>query len=123
MEKVFTEKAPAAVGPYSQAIKTGNFVFTSGQIAVSSVSGAVEGDISKQTKTVLNNLSAVLEAAGSGLDKVVKTACYLTDIKNFSVFNEIYASFFPSKPARTLVEVNALPKGALVEIEAIAEIR
>ena len=120
MEKVFTEKAPAAVGPYSQAIITGNLVFTSGQIAVKN--GKVEGSVLEQTETVIKNLSEVLKAAGSGLERVVKTTCYLTDIKNFDAFNAIYADFFTSKPARTLIETTNLPKGALVEIEAVAEI-
>ena len=120
MEKVFTEKAPAAVGPYSQAIITGNLVFTSGQIAVKN--GKVEGSVLEQTKIVIKNLSEVLKAAGSGLERVVKTTCYLTDIKNFDAFNAIYADFFTSKPARTLIETTNLPKGALVEIEAVAEL-
>ena len=118
-----TSLAPAALGPYSQAIKVGNMVFCSGQIPINPASGAIEAStIEDQTQQVIKNLAAVLEAAGSGLDKVVKTTCFLTDINDFAVFNEIYAQYFPGRPARSCVEVSKLPKGALVEIEAIAEI-
>ena len=123
MEKVFTEKAPAAIGPYSQAMKTGNLLYTSGQIPIDPATGNVEaGDILGQTEQVMQNLQAVLEAAGTSFDKVVKTLCFLTDMGNFAAFNEVYAKYFTSKPARSCVAVSALPKGVLVEVELIAEL-
>ena len=123
MNIIETKKAPAAIGPYSQAITTGGLVFTSGQIPIDPASGSIAAnDIAGQARQAIQNLAAVLEAAGSGLDKVVKTICFLTDINDFAVFNEIYAELFPGKPARSCVEVSNLPKGALVEIEAVAEI-
>ena len=123
MEKVFTEKAPAAIGPYSQAMKTGNLLYTSGQIPIDPATGNVEaGDIIGQTEQVMQNLQAVLEAAGTSFDKVVKTLCFLTDMGNFAAFNEVYAKYFTSKPARSCVAVSALPKGVLVEVELIAEL-
>lgn len=123
MEKVYTEKAPAAIGPYSQAMKTGNLLYTSGQIPIDPATGNVEAqDITGQTEQVMQNLKAVLEAAGSGFDKAVKTLCFLTDMGNFAAFNEVYAKYFTSKPARSCVAVSALPKGVLVEVEVIAEI-
>ena len=123
MNIIETKKAPAAIGPYSQAITTGELVFTSGQIPIDPASGSIAAnDIAGQARQAIQNLAAVLEAAGSGLDKVVKTTCFLTDINDFAVFNEIYAELFPGKPARSCVEVSNLPKGALVEIEAVAEI-
>ena len=122
MKTIETKKAPAAIGPYSQAITTGGLVFTSGQIPIDPASGSIAAnDIAGQARQAIQNLAAVLEAAGSGLDKVVKTICFLTDINDFAVFNEIYAELFPGKPARSCVEVSNLPKGALVEIEAVAE--
>ena len=122
MNIIETKKAPAAIGPYSQAITTGGLVFTSGQIPIDPASGSIAAnDIAGQARQAIQNLAAVLEAAGSGLDKVVKTICFLTDINDFAVFNEIYAELLPGKPARSCVEVSALPKGALVEIEAVAE--
>ena len=122
MNIIETKKAPAAIGPYSQAITTGGLVFTSGQIPIDPASGSIAAnDIAGQARQAIQNLAAVLEAAGSGLDKVVKTTCFLTDINDFAVFNEIYAELFPGKPARSCVEVSNLPKGALVEIEAVAE--
>ena len=122
MNIIETKKAPAAIGPYSQAITTGGLVFTSGQIPIDPASGSISAnDIAGQARQAIQNLAAVLEAAGSGLDKVVKTTCFLTDINDFAVFNEIYAELFPGKPARSCVEVSKLPKGALVEIEAVAE--
>ena len=124
MNIIETKKAPAAIGPYSQAITTGGLVFTSGQIPIDPASGSIAAnDIAGQARQAIQNLAAVLEAAGSGLDKVVKTTCFLTDINDFAVFNEIYAELFPGKPARSCVEVSNLPKGALVEIEAVAEER
>ena len=122
MNIIETKNAPAAIGPYSQAITTGGLVYTSGQIPIDPASGSIAAnDIAGQARQAIQNLAAVLEAAGSGLDKVVKTTCFLTDINDFSVFNEIYEELFPGKPARSCVEVSNLPKGALVEIEAAAE--
>ena len=123
MKTIETKNAPAAIGPYSQAIAVNGLLYTSGQIPINPASGAIEAStIEDQTQQVIKNLAAVLEAAGSDLDKVVKTTCFLTDINDFAVFNEIYAQYFPGRPARSCVEVSKLPKGALVEIEAIAEI-
>ncbi|MFB3917816.1 MAG: RidA family protein [Terriglobales bacterium] len=121
-EKVVTPKAPAAIGPYSQAIKVGGFVFTSGQIAIDPATGQViAGDIAVQTERVLKNLSEVLAAAGSGLDRVVRTTVFLKNISEFAAMNEVYARFFQdSPPARSTVEVARLPKDVLVEIDAIA---
>ncbi len=123
MEKVFTEKAPAAIGPYCQAMKTGSLLYTSGQIPIDPATGNVEAqDITGQTEQVMQNLKAVLEAAGTSFDKAVKTLCFLTDMGNFAAFNEVYAKYFTSKPARSCVAVSALPKGVLVEVEVIAEV-
>ena len=123
MEKVFTDKAPAAIGPYSQAMKIGNLVYTSGQIPIDPATGEVAGaDITTQTEQVMQNLAAVLEAAGSGFDRAVKTLCFLTDMGNFAAFNTVYARYFTEKPARSCVAVSALPKGVLVEVEVIAEV-
>ena len=114
--------APAAIGPYSQAVIMGNLIFTSGQIPLNPETGALEGDnIADQTHRVCKNLGAVLSAAGSDLKKVIKTTCYLSDMGNFAAFNEVYAMYFTEKPARSCVAVKALPKGALVEVEVIAE--
>ena len=122
MKTVETVKATGAIGPYSQAIVSGSLVFTSGQIPINPASGAIEQtDIAGQAEQVMPNLSAVLEAAGSSLDRAVKTTCFLNDIGNFAAFNEVYAKYFTGKPARSCVEVSALPKGALVEVEVIAE--
>jgi len=119
---ISTPKAPAAVGPYSQAIRVGNLVFTAGQIAIDPAQGRlIEGDVVAQTRQVLTNLSAVLEAAGSALSQVVKTTVFLQDINDFAAMNAVYAEFFPEKPpARSAVQAAALPLGALVEIEAVA---
>ena len=118
-----TKNAPAAIGPYSQAVAVGNLLYTSGQIPLDPETGAVAGDdIVTQTERAIANLGAVLVEAGSDFTKVVKTTCFLSDMKNFGVFNEIYAKYFTSKPARSCVEVSALPKGVLVEIEAVAAI-
>lgn len=123
MNKIETKKAPAAIGPYSQAIVTGNYIFTSGQIPLIPESGVLaEGAIEAQTEQVISNLAAVLTAAGSDLTKVVKTTCFLKNIGDFAAFNAVYEKYFTGKPARSCVEVAALPKGALVEIEVIAEI-
>ena len=123
MEKIYTEKAPAAIGPYSQAMKVGNLVITSGQIPINPATGNVEtSTIEAQTEQVCKNLQAVLEAAGAGMDKVVKTTCFLADMGDFAAFNEVYATYFVSRPARSCVAVKTLPKNVLVEVEAIAEI-
>lgn len=121
MEKIYTRKAPEAVGPYSQAIVSGNLVFTSGQLGIDE-NGKLGDGIISQTENALKNLTEVLLAAGTDLKNVVKTTCFLANIKDFSSFNEIYGKYFTEKPARSLIEASALPKGALVEIEAIAEI-
>ena len=118
-----TEKAPAAIGPYSQAMKVGNLVITSGQIPINPATGNVEvSTIEQQTEQVCKNLQAVLEAAGAGMEKVVKTTCFLADMGDFAAFNEVYAKYFVSRPARSCVAVKTLPKNVLVEVEAIAEI-
>ncbi len=120
--KVQTNQAPAAIGPYSQAIVTGNLVFTSGQIPLNPETGVLEGNnITEQTHQVCKNLEAVLSAAGSSLTQAVKTVCFLSDINDFSAFNEVYALYFTEKPARSCVAVKDLPKGALVEVEVVAE--
>lgn len=119
---VNTNKAPAAIGPYSQAIVTGNLVFTSGQIPLNPETGIIVGEnIAEQAEQVCKNISAILEAAGSSVDKTVKTVCYLKNMEDFAAFNEVYSAYFVSRPARSCVSVKALPKDALVEIEAIAE--
>ena len=123
MEIITSKAAPEAIGPYSQAIIENGVVFTSGQIPLEPETGAmVGGGIREQAEQVISNLKAVLAAAGSDLAHVVKTTCFLTDMGNFSAFNEVYAQRFPGKPARSCVAVLALPKGALVEIEAIAAV-
>ena len=122
METIQTDLAPKAIGPYSQAIKAGGLVFTSGQIPLdTSTMQVVEGDIQKQTELVLNNLKAVLEAAGTSIDRVVKTTVFLADMNDFAAMNEVYASFFSSnKPARSTVQAARLPRDVSIEIEAIA---
>ena len=123
MKTIETKNAPAAIGPYSQAKVAGGLVFASGQIPIDPATGNIEAsDIAGQTRRAAQNLAAVLEAAGSGLGKVLKTTCFITDMNAFAAFNEVYAEFFPGKPARSCVEVSKLPKGALVEIEAVAEL-
>ena len=120
---VFTKSAPDAIGPYSQAVCTGNLVFTSGQIPINPATGAVEAvTIEEQTDQVCKNLSAVLEAAGSSLEKVVKTVCFLRNMEDFAAFNAVYGKYFTGKPARSCVAVRELPKGVLVEVETIAEL-
>ena len=121
-ERIQTENAPAAIGPYSQAIKAGGFVFVSGQIPIDPQTGQfVPGGIAEQTRQVLKNLAAVLEAAGSSLDRVVKTTVFLADMKEFSGMNDVYATFFSSPPpARATVAAAGLPRDARVEIEAVA---
>ncbi len=124
MEKqvVNTDQAPAAIGPYSQAVKAGEMVFVSGQIPIDPATGdIVQGDIKAQTRQVLTNLNAVLTAAGSSLEKTVKTTVYITSMDEFTQVNEVYSEFFTDKPpARACVEVSRLPKGVAVEIDAIA---
>ena len=120
---IYTKNAPDAIGPYSQAIVTGGLVFTSGQIAINPATGAVEAEtIEAQTEQVCENLKAVLEAAGSSLDKVVKTVCFLRNMEDFAAFNAVYGKYFTGKPARSCVAVRELPKGVLVEVETIAEV-
>lgn len=122
-KSIHTADAPEAIGPYSQAMVTGSLVFTSGQIALDPRTGAVEETtIEGQTTRVMENLKAVLEAAGSGLEKAVKTVCYLQNMEDFAAFNEVYGRYFTGKPARSCVAVKALPKGVLVEVEAVAEL-
>lgn len=121
-KQVLTENAPAAIGPYSQAMITGNLVFTSGQIPLDPATGEIVGsDITGQAQRVFQNLAAVLEAAGSSLEKVVKTVCFLADMEDFAAFNDLYAQYFTGKPARSCVAVKSLPKNVLVEVEVIAE--
>ena len=123
MEKISTTNAPAAIGPYSQGRILGNMVFSSGQIPVVPATGEVAGDtIEKQAEQSCKNVAAVLEAAGSSMEKVVKTTCFLADMGDFQVFNGVYEKYFVSKPARSCVAVKTLPKGVLCEIEAIAYI-
>ena len=120
MKVIATEKAPGAIGPYSQGFLTNGFVYTSGQIPVNPADGTIPEGIAAQAEQSCKNVGAILEAGGSGFDKVVKTTCFLADIADFAAFNEVYAKYFTSKPARSCVAVKALPKGALCEIEAIA---
>ena len=123
MEKIYTKNAPEALGPYTQAMKVGNLVFTSGQIAINPETNTVEAtDIAGQTEQVCKNLAAVLEAAGTSIDKAVKTTCFLADMGDFAAFNEVYGKYFTSKPARSCVAVKTLPKNVLCEVEVIAEL-
>jgi len=122
MIKIHTEQAPKAVGPYSQAVISNGMVYTSGQIAINPRTNSVDAtDIEGQTEQVMQNLKEVLRTAGSSMDKAVKTTCYLADMDDFSAFNEIYAKYFTSLPARSCVAVKTLPKNVLVEVEVIAE--
>lgn len=121
MKKIYTDKAPAAVGPYSQAIVINGMVYTSGQIPLDPASGQVAGnDVKEQAEQVMKNLTAVLEEAGTSMDKVVKTMCFLKDMDDFAAFNEVYAAYFTEKPARSCVAVKTLPKDVLCEVEVIA---
>ena len=121
LKKVATEKAPAAIGPYSQAIVCGDMVFTSGQIPLIPESGEmVIGGIEAQAEQVMKNLGEVLKAAGTTYEKAIKTTCFLADMSDFAAFNGVYAKYFTEKPARSCVAVKTLPKGALVEVEVIA---
>jgi len=122
-QKVYTSNAPEAIGPYSQAMVTGNLVFTSGQIAINPATGNVEAtDIEGQAEQVMKNLGEVLKAAGSSFDKAVKTTCFLKNMSDFAAFNKVYGEYFTSKPARSCVAVKELPKDVLVEVEVIAEV-
>lgn len=123
MEKVYTNKAPEAIGPYSQAIKSNGLVFTSGQIAINPATGNVESStIEGQTEQIMKNLNEVLTEAGASFDSAVKTVCFLADMNDFAKFNEIYGKYFTSKPARSCVAVKTLPKNVLAEVEVIAEV-
>ena len=123
MKTVQTDKAPAAIGPYSQAKIFGNLVYASGQIPVNPATSAIESNtVEGQTEQVCKNVAALLEAAGTSIDKVIKTTCFLADISYFAAFNGVYEKYFTSKPARSCVAVKDIPKGALVEIEVIAEL-
>ena len=123
MKTIETQKAPAAIGPYSQAKITNGFLFASGQIPVNPETGTVDGDtIEIQAEQVMKNIGAILEAAGTDFSKVVKTTCFLADMGDFAAFNRIYETYFTSKPARSCVAVKALPKALLVEVEVIAEV-
>ncbi len=122
MIKIHTEKAPAAVGPYSQAIVSNGMVYTSGQIAIDPATNTIKAvTIQEQTEQIMKNLAAVLETAGSSFEKAVKTTCFLADMNDFAEFNEIYGKYFTSLPARSCVAVKTLPKGVLAEVEVIAE--
>lgn len=123
MNSIHTDKAPKAVGPYSQAIVSNGFVFTSGQIAINPETNTIDAqDIEGQTEQIMKNLKEVLEASGSSFDKAVKTTCFLSDMNDFAAFNEIYGKYFTSLPARSCVAVKTLPKNVLAEVEVIAEV-
>ena len=122
MKVISTEKAPGAIGPYSQGFVVGNLVITSGQIPVNPADGSVGEGLAARAEQSCKNVGAILEAAGSSFDKVVKTTCFLADMGDFAAFNEVYAKYFTSKPARSCVAVKTLPKNVLCEIEATAEL-
>lgn len=123
MKVIHTDKAPAAIGPYSQAMVTGNLLFTSGQIPINPATGDITGStIEEQTEQVMKNLGELLASAGASYDNVVKTTCFLADINDFAAFNAVYANYFTSKPARSCVAVKTLPKNVLCEVELIAEL-
>jgi len=123
MKTIYTENAPAAIGPYSQAMISGGFVFTSGQIPVDSKTGEITGaDVTAQAEQVMNNLGAVLAAAGSDFGRVVKATCFLASMEDFAAFNEVYGKYMTGKPARSCVAVKTLPKHVLCEVECIAEV-
>ncbi|NLC73188.1 MAG: RidA family protein [Ruminococcaceae bacterium] len=123
MQIINTTDAPAAVGPYSQAVISGNLVFTSGQVALCPKTGAVVGEnVTEQAEQVMQNLKAVLSACNTGFEKAVKTLCFLADMNDFAAFNEVYAKYFTGKPARSCVAVKTLPKSVLCEVEVIAEL-
>ena len=123
LKKISTDKAPAAIGPYSQGIILGNILFASGQIPINPATGEIEGkDIVEQAEQVMKNIGALLEAAGTDYTRVAKTSCFLADMGDFAAFNEVYARYFTEKPARSCVAVKALPKNVLCEVEVIAEV-
>ena len=123
MKTIRTEKAPAAIGPYSQAVAVSNLLFTSGQIAIIPETGEIaQGDITVQAEQVMKNLGAILEEAGISYEKAVKTTCFLADMNDFAAFNEVYGKYFTSKPARSCVAVKTLPKNVLCEVEVIASL-
>ena len=123
MKKIHTDKAPAAIGPYSQAILYGDILFTSGQIPIDPATGSVKAEgITAQTEQVMRNLEAVLTSAGASFESAIKTTCFLADMDDFAAFNEVYAKYFTGKPARSCVAVRTLPKGVLVEVEVIAAV-
>ena len=123
LKKISTDKAPAAIGPYSQGIILGNILFASGQIPINPATGEIEGkDIVEQAEQVMKNIGAILEAAGTDYSKVVKTTCFLADMNDFATFNEVYGKYFTEKPARSCVAVKTLPKNVLCEVEVIAEV-
>lgn len=123
MKRIHTEKAPAAIGPYSQAVVHNGVLYTSGQVPLDPVTGEIVGsDIQSQANQVLKNLEQILKEAGTDFSKVIKTTCFLADMKDFAAFNEVYAKYFTSKPARSCCAVKELPKGVLCEIEAVAEL-
>ncbi len=123
MEKINTKKAPAAIGPYSQAVVVGNLVYTSGQIPLDPISGEIVGEqIKEQTAQVMKNIQAVLEEANTSLDNIFKTTCFLTNMDDFTTFNQVYSEYITGKPARSCVGVKELPKGVLVEVEVIATV-
>jgi len=124
MQKIYTDKAPAAIGPYSQAVIVNGMLYTSGQIPLNPENGqVVEGGIKEQALQVMKNLKAILDAAGTTFENVVKTTCFLADMGDFAAFNEVYAEYFTEKPARSCVAVKELPKGVLVEVELIAVVK
>ncbi|MDE7253238.1 MAG: RidA family protein [Acetatifactor sp.] len=123
LKKIATEKAPAAIGPYSQGIITGNLLFSSGQIAINPANGEIEAKgIVEQAEQVMKNIGAILAEAGTDYSKVVKTTCFLADMNDFATFNEVYGKYFTEKPARSCVAVKTLPKNVLCEVEVIAEV-
>ena len=124
MKKIATTNAPAAIGPYSQAIAAGDYLFTSGQIPLDPATGEISGStIGEQAERVMRNLAAVLEEAGASFDAVVKTTCFLADMADFAAFNEVYAKYFTQNPARSCVAVKTLPKNVLVEVELVAYLK
>ncbi len=123
LKKIATEKAPAAIGPYSQGIILGNILFASGQIPINPATGEIEGtDIVTQAEQVMKNIGAILAEAGTDYTRVAKTTCFLADMADFATFNEVYAKYFTEKPARSCVAVKTLPKNVLCEVEVIAEV-
>lgn len=123
LKKIHTEKAPAAIGPYSQGILVNGLLFASGQIPINPATGEIEGtDIVSQSEQVMKNIGALLEEAGTDYTKVVKTTCFLADMNDFAAFNQVYAAYFTEKPARSCVAVKTLPKNVLCEVEIIAEV-